>query len=59
MELPRGDGTVDQWKYFVRVLAGEAPPYPDGPAARQTIQLCQASVISAQERTVVQVSDLG
>jgi predicted dehydrogenase len=59
MELPRGDGTVDQWKYFVRVLAGEAPPYPDGPAARQTIQICQASVISAQERTVVQVSDLG
>jgi predicted dehydrogenase len=59
MKLPDGDGTNDQWKYFARVLAGEAKPYPDGQAGRQSIQICQGAIISARDRTVVNVQELG
>ncbi len=59
MKMSGGDGTTDQWKHFVRVLAGQADPYPDGYMGRQSIQICQGSVISAREKTVVNVSDLG
>jgi hypothetical protein len=41
------------------VLAGEAEPYPNGHAGRQSIQICQGSVISAREGKVVNVKDLG
>ncbi len=58
-KLPKDDGTRDQWKYFARVLAGQADPYPDGYIGRQSIQICQAAIISAQEKTVVNVSELG
>jgi predicted dehydrogenase len=59
LDLPGGDGTNDQWKYFAKVLAGEADPYPNGHAARQSIQICQGAMISAKERTIVNVKDLG
>jgi predicted dehydrogenase len=58
MELPRGDGTDDQWRYFAQVLAGQADPYPDGYAGRQAIQICQGAIVSAREKTVVNVSEL-
>jgi predicted dehydrogenase len=57
-KLPNGNGTRDQWQHFVRVLAGEASPYPDGYIGRQSIQICEGAIISAQERTVVNVSEL-
>ncbi len=59
MELPDRDGTRDQWKHFARVLAGQADPYPDGYIGRQSIQICQGAIISAQEKTVVNVNELG
>lgn len=59
MKLSGGDGTNDQWKYFAKVLAGQAVPYPDGYMGRQSIQICQGSVISAQEKRIVNVSELG
>lgn len=58
MELSGGDGTDDQWKYFAQVLAGEADPYPDGYAGRQSIQICQGAIVSSREGTVVRVSEL-
>jgi predicted dehydrogenase len=58
MKLSGGDGTNDQWDYFARVLAGQADPYPDGYMGRQSIQICQGAIVSAQERTVVNVNDL-
>lgn len=60
MDLPGGgDGTKEQWDHFAKVLAGEAEPYPDGRSGRQSIQICQGAVISAKERTIVNVKDLG
>ena len=59
MKLPGGgDGTSDQWKYFAKVLAGQADPYPDGYIGRQSIQICQGAIVSAQEKTVVNVNEL-
>jgi len=58
MKLSGGDGTSDQWKYFARVLAGQADPYPDGYMGRQSIQICQGAIVSAQEKTVVNVNEL-
>ena len=54
-----GDGTKDQWNYFAKVLAGEAEPYPNGHSGRQSIQICQGAIVSAKERTIVNVKDLG
>jgi predicted dehydrogenase len=58
VKLSGGDGTNDQWKYFARVLAGQAEPYPDGSMGRQSIQICQGAIISAQEKKIVNVSEL-
>ncbi|MEJ2705739.1 MAG: Gfo/Idh/MocA family oxidoreductase [Sedimentisphaerales bacterium] len=59
MKLPGGgDGTINQWKYFAKVLTGQADPYPDGYMGRQSIQICQGAIVSAQEKTVVNVNDL-
>jgi len=58
MDISGADGTQDQWKYFARVLAGQVDPYPDGYLGRQSIQICQGSIVSAQENTVVNVKDL-
>ncbi len=57
--LPGGDGTVEQWRYFAKVLAGEKEPYPDGYIGRQTIQICEASLLSAEEKRTVDVDELG
>ena len=60
LDLPTGDdGTHEQWKYFAKVLAGEAEPYPNAHSGRQSIQICQGAIISAKERTIVAVKDLG
>jgi len=59
MALPSGDGTNEQWKYFAKVLAGGAEPYPNGHSGRQSIQICQGAIVSAKERTIVNVKDLG
>lgn len=56
--LPERNGTLGQWKYFARVLAGEVRPYPDGYMGRQTVQICQGSILSAKEGMTVQVSEL-
>ncbi|MBN2315244.1 MAG: Gfo/Idh/MocA family oxidoreductase [Sedimentisphaerales bacterium] len=59
MKLPGGgDGTMDQWTYFARVLAGQADPYPDGYMGRQSIQICQGAIASAQQRIVINVNEL-
>jgi predicted dehydrogenase len=59
MKLSGGDGTNDQWHYFARVLAGQAEPYPDGYMGRQSIQICQGAIVSAQEQKIVNVNELG
>jgi len=58
-DLKGGDGTNEQWNYFAKVLAGEAEPFPNGHSGRQSIQICQGSIISAQEGKIVNVKDLG
>ena len=57
-KLSGGDGTTDQWNYFARVLEGQVAPYPDGYVGRQSIQICQGAIVSAQEGVVVNVNDL-
>jgi len=57
--LKGGDGTNEQWNYFAKVLAGEADPFPNGHSGRQSIQICQGAIISAQEGKIVSVKDLG
>jgi hypothetical protein len=59
IDLPGGDGTSDQWKHFAKVLAGEAEPYPNAQSGRQTVQICQGATVSARERTIVNVKELG
>ena len=59
IDLPGGDGTSDQWTHFAKVLAGEAEPYPNAQSGRQTVQICQGATVSARERTIVNVKDLG
>lgn len=56
--LPERNGTLEQWKYFAQVLAGEEEPYPDGRIGRKTVQICQGSVLSAREGATVDVSEL-
>ncbi len=58
MKLSGGNGTSEQWKYFARVLTGQAEPYPDGYIGRQSIQICEGAIISAREKIVVNVNDL-
>jgi predicted dehydrogenase len=56
---PEGDGVVEELRHFARVLAGKAKPYPDGYIGRQTVQICEGSIRSAQERRVIDVKELG
>lgn len=56
---PESEGVVDEMKHFAKVLAGEAKAYPDGNIARQTVQICEASVRSAKERRTIDVKELG
>ena len=56
--LPDGDGTQGQWKYFARVMGGEAEPYPDGYVGRQTVEICQGAILANREGTTVEVSEL-
>ncbi len=58
-KLPADDGTVQQWKHFARVLAGEANPYPNGYVGRQTIQICEGALVSAKENIIVKVDEMG
>jgi len=57
--LKGADGTNEQWHYFAKVLAGQAPPFPNGHSGRQSIQICQGAIVSAQEGKIVNVKDLG
>ncbi|MDR1675962.1 MAG: Gfo/Idh/MocA family oxidoreductase [Tannerella sp.] len=54
-----GDGVVEQFRYFARVLDGKEKPYPDAHISRRTVQIMEASVRSARERRVVEVRELG
>jgi predicted dehydrogenase len=54
-----GDGVVEELKHFAQVLAGKAKAYPDGYIGRQSIQICEGSVRSAQERREIDVKELG
>jgi predicted dehydrogenase len=56
--LPDGDGTQGQWKYFTRVMGGEAEPYPDGYVGRQTVEICQGAILANREGKTVEVSEL-
>ncbi|MHB1177725.1 MAG: Gfo/Idh/MocA family protein [Daejeonella sp.] len=57
--LPGEDGVVEQMKYFAQVLAGTKKPYPDGYIGRQTVQICEGSVRSSQERREIDIRELG
>ena len=56
--LPEGDGELEQWLYFSQVLKGVKEPYPNGNIGRQTVQICEASVRSVQERREIEVREL-
>ncbi|MDR0698491.1 MAG: Gfo/Idh/MocA family oxidoreductase [Tannerella sp.] len=54
-----GDGVVEQFKHFVKVLEGKEKSYPDGYMARQVVRIMEGSVRSAQEKRVIDVKELG
>lgn len=56
--FPERNGTLGQWKYFARVMAGEAEPYPNGYIGRQTVQICQGAILASREGRTVEVSEL-
>ncbi|MCL4482914.1 MAG: Gfo/Idh/MocA family oxidoreductase [Bacteroidetes bacterium] len=56
---PEGEGVIQELKHFALVLAGKEKAYPDGNIARQTVQICEASVRSAKERRQIDVKELG
>ena len=56
---PEGEGVIDELKHFAKVLDGKAKAYPDGYIGRQSIQILEGSVRSAQERRVIDVKELG
>lgn len=56
---PEGDGVVEQMRHFAKVIAGTEKAYPDGYIGRQSIQILEGSVRSAQERRVIDVRKLG
>lgn len=56
--LPERNGTLGQWKYFARVMAGEATAHPDGYVGRQTIEICQGAIVANREGRTVEVSEL-
>jgi predicted dehydrogenase len=59
IQMPAGEGVVEQLKHFAKVMDGKEKPYPDGYIARQTVQIMEASLIAALERRVVDVKELG
>ncbi|MDR2765347.1 MAG: Gfo/Idh/MocA family oxidoreductase [Tannerella sp.] len=54
-----GDGVVEQFRHFAKVLDGKEKPSPDAFVSRQTVQIMEASVRSARERRVIDVRELG
>jgi len=54
-----GDGVVEQFRHFVKVLDGKAKPWPDGYTARMVVQIMEGSVRSAVEKRVIDVKELG
>lgn len=56
---PEGEGVVEELKHFALVLDGKMKAYPDGYIARQSIQILEGSVRSAQERREIDVRELG
>jgi len=54
-----GDGVVEQLRYFTRVMEGKQKAYPDGYHGRQCVQVMQGSLVSAVERRVIDVRELG
>jgi predicted dehydrogenase len=54
-----GNGVVEQFNHFVKVLDGKEKPYPDAYISRQSVQIMEASVWSARERRVIEVRELG
>lgn len=56
---PEGEGVIQELKHFALVLAGKEKAYPDGNIARQTVQICEASVRSAKEKRQIDVKELG
>jgi predicted dehydrogenase len=59
IQIPAGEGIVEELRYFAKVMDGKEKPYPDGYIGRQTVQIMEASLISALERRVVDVKELG
>ena len=58
-ENREGDGVVEQFRHFIKVLDGVEKPYPDGYISRQCVQIMQGSLVSAVTRRVVDVRELG
>ncbi|MDR2474092.1 MAG: Gfo/Idh/MocA family oxidoreductase [Tannerella sp.] len=54
-----GDGVVEQFKHFLKVLDGKAQPWPDGYTARKVVQIMEGSVRSALEKRVIDIKELG
>ncbi|MDR3194984.1 MAG: Gfo/Idh/MocA family oxidoreductase [Tannerella sp.] len=53
------DGVVEQFRHFVKVLEGKEKAYPDAYISRRAVQIMEASVVSAREKRVIDVRELG
>jgi len=54
-----GDGVIEELRYFAQVMDGKEKPYPDGYIGRQCVKIMEASVLSALEKRVIDVKELG
>jgi predicted dehydrogenase len=50
---------IEQLRHFAKVMDGKEKAYPDGYAARQCVQIMQGSLLSAIQRRVIDVRELG
>ena len=57
-ENREGDGVLEQFLHFVKVLDGTEKPYPDGYTARQCVQVMEAANRSGVARRVIDIREL-
>ena len=54
-----GDGSTEQFRHFAKAMDGKAKPFPDMYDGRRCLQILEGSLVSARERRVIDVRELG
>ena len=54
-----GDGSAEQFRHFAKAMEGQVKPFPDMYDGRRCLQVLEGSLVSARERRVIEVRELG